>query len=214
MAFVTDVYSRRIIGWQTSTSLYTDLALHALEMAVWQRKRQGADLSGLVHHFNRGVQFRAIHYGQALSECDAATSVGSKGDSFLHCPDQGTQHAVQGQAHPQPGTLAGHRRRRPRHRRVGPLGGHHSPSLRYRYAYPRRPRSRLGPQYQPEQLGTITIGNHPHQIYQPPQNPGLDTHQGVTSQVRRQEQDHAHSGWPCPGPSGEHQQGNGFTKCT
>ena len=41
VAFVTDVYSRRIIGWQTSTSLYTDLALHALEMAVWQRKRQG-----------------------------------------------------------------------------------------------------------------------------------------------------------------------------
>lgn len=50
VAFVTDVYSRRIIGWQTSTSLYTDLALHALEMAVWQRKRQGADLTGLVHH--------------------------------------------------------------------------------------------------------------------------------------------------------------------
>ena len=50
MAFVTDVYSRRIIGWQTSTSLYTDLALDALSMAVWQRKRQGADLTGLVHH--------------------------------------------------------------------------------------------------------------------------------------------------------------------
>lgn len=50
VAFVTDVYSRRIIGWQTSTSLYTDLALDALRMAVWQRKRQRADLSGLVHH--------------------------------------------------------------------------------------------------------------------------------------------------------------------
>ena len=50
MAFVTDVYSRRIIGWQTSTGLYTDLALDALEMAVWRRKRQGADLTGLVHH--------------------------------------------------------------------------------------------------------------------------------------------------------------------
>ena len=50
MAFVTDVYSRRIIGWQTSTGLYTDLALDALEMAIWQRKRQGADLTGLVHH--------------------------------------------------------------------------------------------------------------------------------------------------------------------
>lgn len=40
-AFITDVYSRRIIGWQTSTSLYTDLALDALEIAVCQRKRQG-----------------------------------------------------------------------------------------------------------------------------------------------------------------------------
>jgi len=50
VAFVTDVYSRRIIGWQISTGLYTDLALDALQMAVWQRKRQGADLTGLVHH--------------------------------------------------------------------------------------------------------------------------------------------------------------------
>ena len=50
VAFVTDVYSRRIIGWQTSTGLYTDLALDALRMAVWQRKRAGADLTGLVHH--------------------------------------------------------------------------------------------------------------------------------------------------------------------
>ena len=50
VAFVTDVYSRRIVGWQTSTSLYTDLALDALQMAVWQRKRAGADLTGLVHH--------------------------------------------------------------------------------------------------------------------------------------------------------------------
>ena len=50
VAFVTDVFSPRIVGWQTSTSLYTDLALDALQMAVWQRKRQGADLTGLVHH--------------------------------------------------------------------------------------------------------------------------------------------------------------------
>ena len=50
VALVTDVFSRRIIGWQTSTGLYTDLALDALSMAVWQRKRAGADLTGLVHH--------------------------------------------------------------------------------------------------------------------------------------------------------------------
>ena len=62
VAFVTDVYSRRIIGWQTSTSLYTDLALDALSMAVWQRKRQGADLTGLVHHLRprRAVQVYSL----------------------------------------------------------------------------------------------------------------------------------------------------------
>ena len=51
VAFVTDVYSRRIIGWQTTyRPVCTDLALDALERAVWQRKRTGADLTGLVHH--------------------------------------------------------------------------------------------------------------------------------------------------------------------
>ena len=96
VAFVTDVYSRRIIGWQTSTSLYTDLALDALEMAVWQRKRQGADLTGLVHHSDRGVQYRSIRYGQALSEAEAVASVGSKGDSFRLRPGRGSELLVQG----------------------------------------------------------------------------------------------------------------------
>lgn len=81
-AFVTDVFSRRIIGWQTSTGLYTDLALDALKMAMCQRKRTGADLSGLVHHSDRGAQYRAIRYGQALADCEAVASVGSKGDSL------------------------------------------------------------------------------------------------------------------------------------
>ena len=51
VAFVTDVFSRRIIGWQTTyRPVFTDLALDALQMAAWQRKRAGADLTGLVHH--------------------------------------------------------------------------------------------------------------------------------------------------------------------
>ena len=83
VAFVTDVYSRRIIGWQTTyRPVCTDLAPDALQMAVWQRKRQGADLTGLVHHSDRGVQYRSIRYGQALSDCEAVASVGSKGDSY------------------------------------------------------------------------------------------------------------------------------------
>ena len=91
VAFVTDVFSRRIVGWQTSTGLYTDLALDALQMAVWQRKRAGADLTGLVHHSDRGVQYRSIRYGQALADCEAVASVGSKGDSFRLCSGRGAQ---------------------------------------------------------------------------------------------------------------------------
>jgi putative transposase len=81
-AFVLDVYSRMIVGWQVSTSLYTDLALDALKMAIWRRQNQGADLRTLVHHSDRGVQYRAIRYSQRLSEAGAVASVGSKGDSY------------------------------------------------------------------------------------------------------------------------------------
>ena len=124
VAFVTDVYSRRIIGWQTTyRPVCTYLALDALQMAVWQRKRTGADLTGLVHHSDRGVQYRSIRYGQALSEAEAVASVGSKGDSFRLRPGRGSELLVQGRADPQPGPLGGHRRRRGRHRRVGALGG-------------------------------------------------------------------------------------------
>ena len=58
-AFIMGVFSRRIVGWHTSDSLKTDLALDALEMAVYQRKRDGMDLSGLIDHCDRGVQYRA-----------------------------------------------------------------------------------------------------------------------------------------------------------
>jgi len=81
-AFVLDVYSRMIVGWQVATSLYTDLALDALQMAVWRRQNQGADLDGLVHHSDRGVQYRAIRYSQRLADAGAVASVGSKGDSY------------------------------------------------------------------------------------------------------------------------------------
>ncbi len=55
-AFVIDVFSRRIVGWQLSTSLRTDLALDALEMGIWTREHAGQNLSQLIHHSDRGVQ--------------------------------------------------------------------------------------------------------------------------------------------------------------
>jgi len=81
-AFVIDVFSRMVVGWQVATSLYTELALDALEMAIWRRRHSGGDLAGLVHHSDRGVQYRAIRYTERLDEADAVASVGSRGDSY------------------------------------------------------------------------------------------------------------------------------------
>ena len=59
-AFVIDVYSRRVVGWQLSKSLRTDLALDALEMGTWTRRRAGRDVSGLVHRSDKGSQYVAV----------------------------------------------------------------------------------------------------------------------------------------------------------
>ena len=78
VAFVIDVFSRHIVGWQVSYSLRSDLALAALEQALWAREPSG----GLVHHSDRGVQYLSIRYTERLAEAGAVTSVGSKGDSY------------------------------------------------------------------------------------------------------------------------------------
>lgn len=79
-AFVTDVFSRAIVGWRVSASLHTELALDALEMAIWHRRAD--DLGHLIHHSDRGVQYLAIRYTERLAEADAVSSVGSRGDSY------------------------------------------------------------------------------------------------------------------------------------
>jgi putative transposase len=82
VAFVIDVFSRMVVGWQASRSLRSDLAIDALEMAVWNRQRAGIDLDGLVHHSDRGVQYLSIRYAERLAHNDIVASVGSKGDSY------------------------------------------------------------------------------------------------------------------------------------
>ena len=82
VAFVLDVFSRMIVGWQVSTSLRTELALDALDMGLWARQRAGQDVTGLTHHSDRGVQYRAVRYTERLAEAEAVASVGSKGDSY------------------------------------------------------------------------------------------------------------------------------------
>jgi putative transposase len=80
VAFIIDVFSRFIVGWQASKSLRADLAIDALEMAVHNRGADG--LAGLVHHSDRGVQYLAVRYSRRLADNDIVASVGSKGDSF------------------------------------------------------------------------------------------------------------------------------------
>lgn len=80
-AFITDLFSRKIVGWQVSDTLRADLALDALEMAIWQAGER-LDVGQLVHHSDRGVQYTSIRYTERLEEINAVRSVGSKGDSY------------------------------------------------------------------------------------------------------------------------------------
>jgi len=89
-AFIVDAYSRRIVGWRVASTLRTDLALDALEMAIWAR---GSSLPGLVHHSDRGVQYLALRYTERLAEAEAVNSVGSKGDSY-DCETLGASRAA------------------------------------------------------------------------------------------------------------------------
>ena len=81
-AFVIDVFSRRVVGWQLSRDLRTDLALDALEMGLWTREHAGQDTAGVIAHSDKGVQYLAVRYTQRLAEAGAVASVGSTGDSY------------------------------------------------------------------------------------------------------------------------------------
>lgn len=66
VAFVLDVFSHKIVDWQTPTRLYSDLAIDALAIALHSREAAGQGASGLIHHLDRGVQYRSIRYTQRL----------------------------------------------------------------------------------------------------------------------------------------------------
>ncbi|MGW5480663.1 DDE-type integrase/transposase/recombinase [Streptomyces sp. NPDC004008] len=84
VAFVLDVYSRMIVGWQVANHMRTELPLDALEMALW-RQRIKTD-SGLIHHSDRGSQYVLIRYTDRLADIGASASVGSVADSY-DCED-------------------------------------------------------------------------------------------------------------------------------
>src|SRR5436190_15516623 len=80
VAFVIDVFARRIVGWRVSSSLATDFVLDALDQAIYDRG--GETPSGLVHHSDRGTQYLSMRYTDRLGDAGIAPSVGSRGDSY------------------------------------------------------------------------------------------------------------------------------------
>lgn len=80
VAFVIDVFARRIVGWRVSSSMQTDFVLDALEQALYARQPERED--GLIHHSDRGSQYVSIRYSERLAEAGIEPSVGSKGDSY------------------------------------------------------------------------------------------------------------------------------------
>lgn len=80
VAFVIDVFARRIVGWRVSSSLATDFVLDALEHAIYDRCGEAPD--GLVHHSDRGTQYLSMRYTDRLADAGIAPSVGSRGDSY------------------------------------------------------------------------------------------------------------------------------------
>lgn len=82
VAFVMDLFSRMIVGWRVDTTLRTDLALDALEHALWERKRKNRNIDQLIHHSDKGSQYVSIAYTERLREAGMESSVGSTGDSY------------------------------------------------------------------------------------------------------------------------------------
>jgi putative transposase len=78
VAFVIDVFARRVIGWRVARSMQTDLVLDALEQALWSRSK----IDGVIHHSDRGSQYLSIRYSERMIDAGVQPSVGTTGDSY------------------------------------------------------------------------------------------------------------------------------------
>jgi putative transposase len=85
VAFVVDVFSRRIVGWKASRSMTASMVVDALNMATWTRR--GVDLDGVICHSDAGSQYTSIAYTDRLDDIGAAPSIGTVGDSY-DCDDR------------------------------------------------------------------------------------------------------------------------------
>ena len=103
VAFVIDVFARRIVGWRVSSSMQTDFVLDALEQALYARQPEKSE--GLVHHSDRGSQYLSIRYTERLAQAGIEPSVGSRGDSYDNALAEINQRFVQGRIDPSQSAL-------------------------------------------------------------------------------------------------------------
>ena len=104
VAFVVDVFSRRIVGWKAARTMHTTLVLDALNMAAWTRR--GTSLDGLMCHSDAGSQYTSIAYTDRLDEIGAAPSIGTIGDSFDNAMAETTIGLFKTELHRNPAALA------------------------------------------------------------------------------------------------------------
>ena len=144
VAFITDVCTRRIVGWAVSASLHTTgLPLLALEHALLSTGTSRGH-EGLIHHSDKGSQYVSLAYSQALITAGVTASVGTVGDSLLRQrPGRNRQRALQDRTHPFQTPVGVHRGRRTGHDGVGPLVEHSPPARGPGLPHPHGSRSRL-----------------------------------------------------------------------
>jgi putative transposase len=83
VAFVSDAYARRILGWRVAATMATSMVLDAIEQAIWSRQQEGIlDLKDVVHHTDRGSQYTSIRFTERLAETGIQPSVGAVGSSY------------------------------------------------------------------------------------------------------------------------------------
>ena len=105
MAFVTDVFSRRIVGWKAARSMSAALVVDALNMAAWSRR--GRDLAGLICHSDAGSQYTSIAHTDRLADIGAAPSIGTVADSYDNAMAEAVNSLFKAELHRNPAVLAG-----------------------------------------------------------------------------------------------------------
>ena len=104
VAFVIDVFSRRIVGWKAASTMHANLVVDALNMAAWTRR--GTDLAGLICHHDAGSQYTSIAYTDAVAEIEARPSIGTVGDSFDNAMAESVNALYKTELHRNPAALA------------------------------------------------------------------------------------------------------------